>query len=88
MDFQKFSDFCKENISIIKDNNVDSDIEYIISCKSGSKIHIKKKNRGSFTRYCGGNVTEDCIRQGKNSSDPRIRKRATFAANARKWHHK
>ena len=52
-----------------------------------SMIHIKKKNRGKFTEYCGGKVTEECIRRGKNSSSPTIRKRATFAANARKWKH-
>lgn len=50
-------------------------------------IHIKKKNRGKFTEYCGGKVTEECIRKGKNSSNPTIRKRATFAANARRWKH-
>ena len=55
--------------------------------KKGRKIEIKKKNRGSFTRYCGGNVTEECIRRGKNSPDPRIRKKATFAKNARLWKH-
>lgn len=55
--------------------------------KKGSKIHIKKANRGKFTDYCGGTVTDECIRRGKNSSDPKIRKRATFAANARKWKH-
>lgn len=53
--------------------------------KSGGKIHIKKKNRGKFTDYCGGKVTEECIRKGKNSSDPKVRKMATFAANSRKW---
>jgi hypothetical protein len=25
--------------------------------KKGSGIHIKKKNRGKFTEYCGGEVT-------------------------------
>ena len=65
-------------------NSVESE-EYIIKCKNGSKIHIKKKNRGKFTEYCGGKVTEECIRRGKNSPNPTIRKRATFAANARKW---
>ena len=65
-------------------NNVESE-EYIIKCKNGSKIHIKKKNRGKFTEYCGGKVTEECIRRGKNSPNPAIRKRATFAANAKKW---
>ena len=51
------------------------------------KIHIKKENQGKFTDYCGGSVTDECIQRGKNSPDPKIRKRATFAANARKWKH-
>ena len=50
-------------------------------------IHIKKENRGKFTSYCGGKVTDACIQKGKNSSDPAVRKRATFADNARKWKH-
>ena len=29
--------------------------------KKGKKIHIKKKNRGKFTEYCGGKVTDECI---------------------------
>lgn len=57
----------------------------IVKAKSG--IHIKKKNRGKFTDYCGGKVTDECIARGKNSPNPAIRKRATFAANARKWKH-
>lgn len=48
-------------------------------------IHIKKKNKGLFTKYCNGKVTEECIQKGKNSPDPKIRKRATFAANSRRW---
>lgn len=55
--------------------------------KKGHKIKIKKENVGSFTKYCKGNVTEACIQKGKNSPDPKIRKKATFAANARKWNH-
>lgn len=55
--------------------------------KKGNKIHIKKENRGKFTDYCGGTVTSECIARGKRSSSPTIRKRATFAANARKWKH-
>ena len=27
----------------------------------GTGIHIKKKNRGKFTSYCGGKVTDACI---------------------------
>lgn len=53
--------------------------------KGGSGIHIKKENRGLFTDYCEGKVTNECIQRGKNSSDPKIRKRATFAQNARGW---
>lgn len=53
----------------------------------GGKIHIKKANRGKFTKYCGGKVTSECIAKGKRSSNPAVRKRATFAANARKWKH-
>ena len=29
--------------------------------KKGNKIYIKKKNRGKFTEYCGGKVTDECI---------------------------
>lgn len=52
----------------------------------GGGIHIKKANRGKFTEYCGGKVTNECIARGKKSPSPTIRKRATFAQNARKWH--
>lgn len=47
-------------------------------------INIKPQNRGKFTEYCGGKVTNKCITKGKRSSDPKIRKRAVFAENTRK----
>ena len=56
--------------------------------KNGSGIHIKKKNRGKFTEYCGGKVTDACIRRAKASGNPTLVKRATFAQNARRWKHK
>ena len=56
--------------------------------KNGSGIHIKEKNKGKFTSYCGGKVTDECIQKGKNSPNPAIRKRATFAQNARHFKHK
>lgn len=62
-------------------------MEHVEQHKNGSGIHIKKKNRGKFTDYCGGKVTEECIQRGKHSSNPTTRKRATFAANARRWKH-
>jgi hypothetical protein len=62
--------------------------EYKRKYKKGGKIYIKPENRGKFTEYCGGKVTAACIARGKRSPDPKIRKRATFAQNARKWNHK
>ena len=56
--------------------------------KNGSGIHIKEKNKGSFTKWCGGNVTDECIRKGKNSPNPKIRKKATFADNTRHFKHR
>ena len=79
-----FSQTQMELDSIDYPDLIDNEIEEF---KSGGKIHIKKKNRGKFTEYCGGKVTSECIARGKNSPNPAIRKRATFAANARKWKH-
>ena len=31
------------------------------SLKKGSGIHIKKKNRGKFTEYCNGKVTQKYV---------------------------
>ena len=53
--------------------------------KKGIKIHIKKKNRGKFTEYCEGKVTQECIDKAKKSKNPTLRKRATFAQNSRSW---
>lgn len=77
-------DFKKESISYLKKGGRTKKL-----LEKGGKpdIHIKKENRGKFTEYCGGKVTSECISRGKNSESPTIRKRATFAANARKWKH-
>ena len=61
---------------------------YIQKFKKGSGIHIKKSHKGLFTQYCNGKVTSECIQRGKHSSDPKIRKRATFADNARYFKHR
>ena len=53
--------------------------------KKKPRIYIKPSKRGSFTKYCGGRVTSACISRGKKSKSKAIRKKATFAANARKW---
>jgi len=39
----------------------------------------KKGTVGSFTRYCGGKVTDECIRKALKSKNPKIRKKAAFA---------
>ena len=70
------------------DKRVEELAGIITSYKKGNKIHIKESQKGSFTRYCNGKVTSECIRRGKNSPDPRIRKKATFAANSRLWSRK
>lgn len=86
-DFSSFIQFCRNNrFQFIPEtsNYVNNEVNLF---KKGGEIKIKEKNKGSFTKYCGGNVTSECIRKGKNSPDPRIRKKATFADNARKWKH-
>ena len=84
----KFSQFFEDNSQLklpLKLENYSDPIELY---KKGYKIRIKKENRGKFTEYCGGNVTDACIQKGKNSPDPKIRKRATFADNARHFKHR
>ena len=56
--------------------------------KTKTKIHIKKKNRGKFTDYCRGTVTQSCIDRAKSSGSSTLKKRAVFAENARRWKHK
>lgn len=72
-----------EGFHRMDDSTVMSDAEMAGYAKGG--IHIKKENRGKFTEYCGGKVTDECIQKGLNSSNPTTRKRANFARNARKW---
>lgn len=88
MNFQDFYKYCNANFIIDKDNLISDTDSFALYYKRGSKIHIKKKNRGTFTKYCNGKVTNECIQRGKNSPDPKIRKRATFAQNARSWNNK
>ncbi len=86
-DFSSFVQFCRNNrFQFIPEaqSNTSARVDLF---KKGGEIKIKEKNKGSFTRWCGGNVTSECIRKGKNSPNPKIRKKATFAANARKWKH-
>lgn len=54
--------------------------------KESSPIHIKKENEGKFTatKKATGKSTEELT----HSKNPLTRKRAIFAQNAKKWHHK
>lgn len=59
--------------------------------KKGGGIHIKKKNKGKFTKSAhaaGKSVQEHAYKviNNPNSSETQ-RKRAQFAINAKKWHH-
>ena len=83
--FKNFMKFCSDKFELSFIQNQDGIDQEIPFYKKGSKIKIKEKNKGSFTKYCKGKVTEECIRKGKNSPNPKIRKKATFAANARRW---
>ena len=55
--------------------------------KSG--IHIKKSNRGKLRKSTGTKkgqkIPASKLQQMKKSKNPKTRKRATFAMNARKW---
>ena len=57
------------------------------SFKKGSEIHIKEENKGKFTDYCKGKVTQNCIDKAKKSGNETLVKRAVFAENARAWKH-
>ncbi len=56
--------------------------------KSKKKWIPKKMKKGSFTKYCGGKVTDECIRRGLKSSNPTTRKRASLAKTFRKMSRK
>ena len=55
--------------------------------KSG--INIKKSNQGKLRKAAktkkGSKIPVSKLRAMKNSKNPKTRKRATFALNARKW---
>lgn len=54
-------------------------------------IHIKPSHKGLLHKNLGVSqgkkLTVKQEEKAKSSSDPAERKRATFALNARKWHH-
>ena len=54
-------------------------------------IYIKKSHKGMLHRDLGvaqgKPIPASKLAKAKNSSSPAVRKRATFAANAKKWSH-
>lgn len=57
--------------------------------KGGSGIRIKPANRGKLRKSAkvkkGKKIPVSKLRAMKKSKNPKTRKRATFALNARKW---
>lgn len=55
-------------------------------------IRIKKANQGKLRKTTktkkGAKIPVSTLRKLKNSKNPKTRKRATFALNARKFRHK
>lgn len=55
-------------------------------------IHIKKSHQGMLRHGAhakkGKKIPVSKLEKMKHSSNPATRKRATFALNARHWHHK
>ena len=53
------------------------------------KLDLSNLKEGTFTQYCKKKgykgVTEACIQEGLKSKNPKTRKRANFARNAKKW---
>lgn len=54
-------------------------LAFVVESKKKEKWIPKDMDEGSFTEYCGGNVTEECIQKGKNSSDKKTKQRANLA---------
>ena len=67
-------------------------MDYIEMFKNGSGIHIKKENRGKFTKSAkaaGEGVQEHAHKvMNDPNATPLQKKRANFAIQAKKWHHK
>jgi hypothetical protein len=55
-------------------------------------IHIKPSHRGRLHRDLGvpegQKIKAAALERALHSKDPAVRKRANFARNARKWHHR
>ena len=86
--YERYSKFNNENTLSLKE----SKDEYVLMMKKGAKIHIKKENRGIFTKSAkaAGQSVQEHAKSVLNdpNATPLQKKRANFARNAAKWHHK
>lgn len=86
--YERYSKFNNENTLSLKE----SKDEYVLMMKKGAKIHIKKENRGKFTKSAkaAGQSVQEHAKSVLNdpNATPLQKKRANFARNATKWHHK
>jgi oligoendopeptidase F len=61
----------------------------IPTARRKSGIHIKKSNRGKLRKAAGAKkgqkIPVSKLQQMKKSKNPKTRKRANFALNARRW---
>ena len=60
-------------------------------CARGGGIHIKPSHEGLLRKNlgvkAGKKIPAEKLEKAKHSKDPAIRKRATFAENAKHWNH-
>lgn len=86
--YERYSKFNNENTLSLGE----SKDEYVLMMKKGAKIHIKKENRGKFTKSAkaAGQSVQEHAKSVLNdpNATPLQKKRANFARNAAKWRHK
>ena len=86
--YERYTKFNSENTLSLGEGKD----EYVLMMKKGAKIHIKKENRGKFTKSAkaAGQSVQEHAKSVLNdpNATPLQKKRANFARNAAKWHHK
>lgn len=86
--YERYSKFNNENTLSLKE----SKDEYVLMMKKGAKIHIKKENRGKFSKSAkaAGQSVQEHAKSVLNdpNATPLQKKRANFARNAAKWNKK
>lgn len=91
--FFDFINFCRSNRFQFDSSPAEVSSDFISFYKKGSKIKIKKENRGKFTESAnrsGMGVQEFAshVLSNKDKYSTTQVKRANFARNASKWKHK